>query len=1073
MTVILKVGGMTCGACTASITEALEKIPGVDSASVSLITEEAKITCKLGAVDAKTLLECVEGIGFEAEVLKDDKLNSSIIETTVIISGMTCGSCSASVTEALEELEGVENVSISLITETGLIKHTATTQLLDIIETIENCGFGVEIQSTKNNLISTRVSIQGMTCGACTASITEALENSLDVTKASVSLTTEEALITHSKSISPSQIVQIIEDCGFDVQIIGEEDDEHSFEILGEITADDGFQYNLEAMLSNLGIVDYVLEEDQTLTLQCNPQLGVRNLLDLLNTISPDKSFIITNSLDQALLAQLKLLSRVKDVQYWKHNFFKSIIFGLPVLALSYAQNYDFWKPYVLFPGFFLVSLLQFLFTLHVYVNLGSVFLSKFGKFIKNKGKNATMDVLVCISTLVSFTFSILSITMSVWNALTTPPTVLFETVCMLVIFVSFGKWLENKAKGATSTALSKLLSLTPTSCTIVVDPKAYVAGVNLPTRTVGVDLIQTNDIAIVLPGAKVPADGLVCYGSSEIDESLITGESLPVFKEIGDSVIGGSINGQEVIHIKVVSSGKKSQLQQIINLVKESQVNKAPVQRFADYVAARFVPGVVALSIITLTVWAFICKIIHPDSLPMAFRKDENGKFFVCLKLAISVVVVACPCALGLAAPTAVMVGTGVGASHGVLIKGGDVLEEANSVNIILFDKTGTLTTGKMEVVDFTQKRFSDIDFWNLVGAVEFNSEHPIGEAITQYALNKVTKLASNISNFKNIPGLGVRAEVKLREQSYNITIGNQRMITQDYPHIVQDEEVLKELRKSTNTLAHVIVDNEYIGYIQLTDSLKKNARQVIDHIRNIGGYQVGIVTGDSRQAATKIGKELGIPECNVFSEVSPVNKDKVITDLKERLKGGVAFVGDGINDAPALAKADIGIALSSGTDIAMESADIVILSHNDDLTGVVNALKIANATFTRVKLNFIWAAIYNVLMLPFAMGCFLPFNMMLPPVAAAGAMALSSVSVVMSSLMLKRWTPPVLNTKESYFRYDLENNVQVFDLKNGTESDFNLIKRNRSTKMGVVSFITRIYKGGARTNDYEMLPV
>lgn len=847
---------------------------------------------------------------------------------------------------------------------------------------------------------TTVLGISGMTCGACSASITEALESKPGVISASISLVTERGSIVHDSSISRKELVETIEDCGFDVVEIETVDTE----------------------------------------------------------------------------AELEVLSKSKDIEYWKSIFIQSIIFGLPVLFMNHTKNFAIWKKTMIFPGLYLLSLLELALATYIQLKLAKPFLKKFSSFLRTGFKNATMDVLVAISTSISYLFSFTSILVSIiYGTESGPPAVLFDTLVMIISFVAFGKFLENKAKGATSTALSSLLSLTPPTCTIISDVPQYeefmqqqklnsktqAALQDFATKTVSTDLLKPNDYSIVYPGGRIPADGEIVYGETEIDESLLTGEPLPVYKTVNDRVIGGSINGPFLIHIKVTHTGKDSQLQQIINLVKDTQVTKAPVQRFSDFVAARFVPCVLLLALFTFIAWMVACFTMHTEELPKIFREEVNGKFFVCLKLAISVVVVACPCALGLAAPTAVMVGTGVGALHGILIKGADILEKATSINVILFDKTGTLTTGEMSLVNYKSlSKISDADWWKLIGSVECNSEHPIGVALTKLAKQKLglgfddDHFDTIIDEVNVLVGMGIQASITLNGgKTYNIFVGNEKLMSEKLPEMLNDFD---EKSNSQNTVSYVIINGEYAGYIELTDTVKPLSREVVSYLKN-DGYIVGMVTGDNYGAAMKISQEVGISPENVFYEVSPIHKDKVITDLKENLGDGVcvAFVGDGINDAPALAKADIGIAISSGTDIAIESADIVLISGSSrgaDLKGIVNALKLSNATFSRIKLNFIWAMVYNILMLPFAMGCFLPLNIMLPPIAAGAAMMFSSLSVVFSSLLLKRWSPPKLEAKES-FSIDLETGNlgdSVFSLKNGTLKEFNDVKRKATVNFG-----------------------
>lgn len=864
---------------------------------------------------------------------------------------------------------------------------------------------------------TTVLGISGMTCGACSASITEALESKPGVISASISLVTEQGSIVHDSSISRKELVETIEDCGFDVVEIETVDTE----------------------------------------------------------------------------AELEVLSKSKDIEYWKSIFIQSIIFGLPVLFMNHTKNFAIWKKTMIFPGLYLLSLLELALATYIQLKLAKPFLKKFSSFLRTGFKNATMDVLVAISTSISYLFSFTSILVSIiYGTESGPPAVLFDTLVMIISFVAFGKFLENKAKGATSTALSSLLSLTPPTCTIISDVPQYeefmqqqklnsktqAALQDFATKTVSTDLLKPNDYSIVYPGGRIPADGEIVYGETEIDESLLTGEPLPVYKTVNDRVIGGSINGPFLIHIKVTYTGKDSQLQQIINLVKDTQVTKAPVQRFSDFVAARFVPCVLLLALFTFIAWMVACFTMHTEELPKIFREEVNGKFFVCLKLAISVVVVACPCALGLAAPTAVMVGTGVGALHGILIKGADILEKATSINVILFDKTGTLTTGEMSLVNYKSlSKISDADWWKLIGSVECNSEHPIGVALTKLAKQKLglgfddDHFDTIIDEVNVLVGMGIQASITLNGgKTYNIFVGNEKLMSEKLPEMLNDFD---EKSNSQNTVSYVIINGEYAGYIELTDTVKPLSREVVSYLKN-DGYIVGMVTGDNYGAAMKISQEVGISPENVFYEVSPIHKDKVITDLKENLGDGVcvAFVGDGINDAPALAKADIGIAISSGTDIAIESADIVLISGSSrgaDLKGIVNALKLSNATFSRIKLNFIWAMVYNILMLPFAMGCFLPLNIMLPPIAAGAAMMFSSLSVVFSSLLLKRWSPPKLEAKES-FSIDLETGNlgdSVFSLKNGTLKEFNDVKRKATVNFGsLFAKMTSRRSGGRGSN-------
>lgn len=1127
--VIIGIAGMTCSSCSGTITDTLSRQNGVTDVDVSLITEEGRVRFDSDLIDVNTIKELVEDCGFDARILDSRKLSgklgsngtNDVFEMMVTIKGMTCGSCTASITNALEKLPGVQSVAVNLVTEDGKIQYNSNVSQDKIIETIEDCGFEATVTSNHNlsNQVSqSKFAITGMTCGSCSAAITKALEKTKGVEEVSVSLLTEEAMVKHDLALlSTDKIKEIIEDCGFDANFLTaiksnkhENEEEHVvLQIYGlaEDTDVSHFQYNLEASLTSLGngILDYKLTLDSNLNDLIDAHdpntslihtrsrdseiynesdraslinelsitydsslLGIRDVIDKLNAVEPDVKFLILNSVDQSSNLQLKLLSKIKEISYWRSNFIKSLILGLPVIILSKTQNASFWKTQIIFPGLFWTSLIQGVLSSYIQFKLGITFLKKFGQFIRNRGSSATMDVLVCMSTLISYSFSILSVVISVWNGTTSkPPILLFETNAMLITFISLGKWLENKAKGATSTALSKLLSLTPSSCTIVTDLDKYYHYIDLlkqekndvetmgeseskeedlsfPTRMIEIDLIQTNDITVILPGSKVPADGEVIFGDSEVDESLLTGESLPIYKRVGDSVIGGSINGPGLLHVKVTRCGKNSQLQKVIKLVKESQISKAPVQRYSDFIASRFVPSVLVLSLITFLFWIFYCY-TKRQSLPMVFEQEENGRFFVCLKLAISVIVVACPCALGLASPTAIMVGTGLGAENGVLIKGGDILEKANNLDILLFDKTGTLTTGQMSLRKFNVfERILVEDWWRLIGAIESNSEHPLGRALVNISRKELGLFNDDnfgpiVKNFESLTGLGVKGNLSYNNDNYDIAIGNKRLVE------LEKIDVGDKLFESSNTTIYVIVNGQYYGYVDLLDEIKPSAKSVINYLKYDKKYIVGMVTGDNSKVAEKIGEELGILKTNIFSEVSPLNKDKVVTELRAKFGGSqnvnIAFIGDGINDAPALSQADIGIAISNGTDIAIESANMVIMNENNDMFGVPIALDISRKTFRRIKINFLWAMIYNIIMVPFAMGCFLPFNIMLPPMAAGLSMAFSSISVVLSSLLLKNWKLDIkVDNKVDYESFD------DFDLKNYDLQDFNRYKKNRA---------------------------
>lgn len=631
----------------------------------------------------------------------------------------------------------------------------------------------------------------------------------------------------------------------------------------------------------------------------------------------------------------------------------------------------------------------------------------------------------------------------------------MFDTSTMLITFITLGRWLENRAKGQTSAALSRLMCLTPSMTTIYEDPiaaeklaerwnsKPTSGATEQPTvaedmtvnqKYIPTELIQAGDIVILHPGDKVSADGVVIRGESYVDESMISGEALPIHKKKGSQIIAGTVNGTNSIDFKVIRVGKDTQLSQIVKLVQDAQTSRAPIQRMADIVAGYFVPTIIGLGLITFFGWMFLSHVLpHP---PTIFEMaGSGGRVMVCLKLCISVIVFACPCALGLSTPTAVMVGTGVGAEHGILVKGGAVLEAATKVTHVVFDKTGTLTTGRMSVdhtriePQWTMNDWRRQLWWLIVGLAETGSEHPIGRAIFSAAITESGHpgedgLPGSTGDVENSVGKGVSAVVEPTSSGqrirHHVLLGNANFLrSKDVPvpadadpdsaEPVEDPEA--DVPKPGATAAgitriHVAIDNQYAGTISLRDTVKETAVAAVAALHRMG-ISTSMVTGDTLSTAISIATTVGIPTASISASVSPSEKRSIVSALQEEGER-VAMVGDGINDSPALATASVGIALASGTDVAVEAADIVLM-RPDDLLSVPASLSLSRSVFKRIKLNLIWACMYNVIGLPFAMGLFLPFTgFMLPPMAAGGAMALSSVSVVVSSLLLKFWRRP-----------------------------------------------------------------
>ncbi|GMG49937.1 unnamed protein product [Ambrosiozyma monospora] len=607
--------------------------------------------------------------------------------------------------------------------------------------------------------------------------------------------------------------------------------------------------------------------------------VGIRDIISCIDACGFEATMM--NKLDHT--TQMELLAKTKEVQYWRSNFIRLLYFGLPIVFFGHvlpviAAFYN-WETYhiKLFYGTYLDIWIQAIAATYVQFVLGKRYYSSSFKALMHG--SGTMDLLITVSTSIVYAYSCFSMLVSLVSLEGYPPRVLFSTSAMLFIFVSLGKWAESRAKGNTSTALSKLLSLAPTSCVIVENP-SYVESVLaekelldpslIQQKQIPVELLQKNDIVIIQSGSKIPSDGICIYGSSEVDESLLTGESLPVPKSAGSKLIGGSLNTHSTLYMKVQLIGSRTQLQQIVQLVRDAQISKAPVQRYADAIAAKFVPTILILSFATLLFWSLLLWVMNVKYIPPFFLNKEGDEVEVSkiLQVAISVIVVACPCALGLAAPTAVMVGTGVGASNGILIKGGEVLERASDIDCIVFDKTGTITAGKMKLVGhrFVQAdNVDDLTLWSMLHAIECNSEHPVGQAIAKGALYNVKRIGKSIQSIKvqevkNHVGYGISAEVIDERDGFmkTVKIGTAKFIKDESK--LTNFSTFQDIVSSydTDTIAsvsHISIDDTYFGYIQLADSLRQDSRKTIEYLKN-QGYLVALVTGDNTKTSNYVAK-------------------------------------------------------------------------------------------------------------------------------------------------------------------------------------------------------------------------
>lgn len=664
------------------------------------------------------------------------------------------------------------------------------------------------------------------------------------------------------------------------------------------------------------------------------------------------------------------------EIKHQWNKFLISFVLSFPMVYFmlldffAFLPGGKFLLPYIGIVSFILSTPVQFITGASFYKGMMSAL----------KMRTFNMDSLIAIGTSVAYFYSAINFIrhFAFTDSLigldgAKIPELYFETTAFLITFVILGKFLEAKAKGRTSEAIKKLMGLQAKTARVIR---------NGETLDIPVEQVVKNDIVVVRPGEKVPVDGLIVKGSSAVDESMITGESLPVEKHVNDSVIGGTINKVGSFEFKATRIGSETTLAQIIRLVEDAQGSKAPIQAVADKISAYFVPGVIAVAVLTFVVWYFFLGATLSFAL-MAFT---------------AVIVIACPCALGLATPTAIMVGTGAGAENGILIKGGEPLEGASKVDAIVFDKTGTITKGKPEVTDVEDLGDLDQDeVLTISASLEKQSEHPLAEAIYSYAQGEGVVLR-DIEKFSAIPGHGVKGTIKKKEYYF----GNRKLIADTLGlDISKFERKLVRLEEQGKTAMILATKKDVLGIIAVADTVKETSKEAVEMLKK-KGIEVWMITGDNLRTAKAIASQVGIT--NVLAEVLPQDKANEVKKLQD-LGKKVAMVGDGINDAPALAQADLGIAMGSGTDVAMETGGIVII--RNDLRDVVHALDLSKTTVQKIQQNMFFALFYNVIGIPIAARVFSFAGLVLKPELAGLAMALSSVSVVGNSLLLRRYKP------------------------------------------------------------------
>lgn len=796
--------------------------------------------------------------------------------------------------------------------------------------------------------------ITGMDCANCATAVERSINKVAGIEQVNVNLSSERASFAYEgQKTKLSEVIDKVNFAGYGVAM-GEAEilveglgDDKDGKVLEEKLADkEGIMQASVNWVSGKVILKYI----PTLISQAE----IRNLIN--------KAGFEANILGDETLDTEELI-RAQDMRRQKRDLIIGLIFTLPLFSISMARDFGLLGPWAHQPW---VNWMMLLLATPVQFYVGRKYYT--GAIQSLKNKTANMDVLVALGSTAAYMYSLPILFELI------PGHVYFETSAMIITLIKTGKYLESKAKGKTSQAIKNLLKLTPDKALIIRDKQEI---------QVFVSEVILGDIVIVNPGKKIPVDGVVVEGQSSVDESMLTGESLPVEKEVGNDVIGGTLNKQGLLKFEATKIGKNTVLAQIIRLVEEAQGSKAPIQRIADRVSAIFVPAVIITATITYLIWQFFIN-TPPD--------PGSSQFARAMLNAVAVLLIACPCAMGLATPTAVMVGTGRGAKSGILFKSGEALERAGAITTVVLDKTGTITNGNPVLTDIVlvnpdDSKYTEEKLLRVAAVVEKRSEHPLGEAIMKEAIKRGLDI-NEADRFRAISGKGVQANI----DGKTIFAGNTTLMDDEKINWKGSKKEIESLRSDGKTAILVAIDGKLVGLFGVADTVKENARQVISELKNMG-LTVMMITGDNLQAAQFIGAQVGIDQ--ILAEVLPGEKAAKIKELQSENEI-VAMVGDGINDAPALAQADVGISLGTGTDVAIAAAPVTLI--RGDLSGIIEAIKLSQITLTTIKQNLFWAFVYNIILIPVAAAG------LLNPMLAAGAMAISDVFVVGNSLRLNK---------------------------------------------------------------------
>ncbi|AWD71370.1 MULTISPECIES: heavy metal translocating P-type ATPase [Acinetobacter] len=884
--------------------------------------------------------------------------NTRLYQTTVQIEGMTCASCVARVEKALKKIEGVVSAHVNLSTEKASISADHVIPCAEIIQKIERAGFKVVQQKFE-------LDIEGMSCASCTARIEKALKKIPEVLEANVNLSTEKAYVTAVSSLQQQVLVKAIQKAGFDVKA-----DQLELNIEGMTCA--SCVARVEKALNKVEGVTAASVNLATETAQVSgSNLNIANLIQAVKKAGYEAQLKTAkvNFTEQQNFQHKK----AEETASLYRDLWIALALALPVFILEMGSH--------LLPSFhhFVVHNIGTQNSWYIQFVLTTLVLLFPGRRFYQHGIPALlrlapdMNSLVTVGTLAAYLFSVIA---TFFPFLLPQATVhvYFEAAAVIIALILLGRYLEARAKGKTSQAIQYLIGLQPKTARVLQDGQ----WLDLPISEVQQDMIIE-----IRPGEKVAVDGVVTSGHSYVDEAMVTGEPVPVAKNTDDRVVGGTINQNGTLQIRATAVGEDSVLAQIIKMVEQAQGAKLPIQAAVDKVTLWFVPAVMGLALLTFMVW---------------FLLGPEPQLSYALVNAVAVLIIACPCAMGLATPTSIMVGTGRAAEMGVLFRKGEALQLLQQTKVVAVDKTGTLTEGKPVMTDFqVLEGFNKQQVLQLIASVEAKSEHPIAYAIVQAAKEQQIELIE-VSEFDSITGAGIKAQIN----NQDIQIGAERLMQQLGLNTEHFAGIASKLGQEGKTPLYAALDGKLAAIIAVADPIKDTTFKAIEELHR-QGLKVAMITGDNPHTANAVAQQLKID--HVIAEVLPHEKVDAVKMLQKE-HGIVTFVGDGINDAPALAQADVGMAIGTGTDVAIEAADVVLMSGN--MQHVATGIGISQATIKNIRQNLFWAFVYNIALIPIAAGILYPFfGILLSPMFAAGAMALSSVFVVSNALRLKLYQP------------------------------------------------------------------